>query len=148
MDATSRRVRSIYLMGSLRNRGVPILANAIEAIGIEAFDSWQSPGPDADDHWREYEKARGRTYEQALRGHSARHVFEFDRQHIERCDAAVLVMPAGKSAHLELGYALGLGKYGFILLPEEPERWDVMYQFADAVFIGAENFLNHLRGIV
>ncbi len=50
--------------------------------------------------------------------------------------AGVLVLPAGKSGHLELGYLIGQGKPAYIWMPEEPDRWDVMYRFADAVFIG------------
>jgi nucleoside 2-deoxyribosyltransferase len=47
-------------------------------------------------------------------------------------------MPAGKSAHLELGYMIGRGKPCFVLFDEEPERWDVMYQFATAVCFSYE----------
>jgi nucleoside 2-deoxyribosyltransferase len=103
-------------------------------LGLDAFDDWHSVGPDADDHWKAYELARGRTYQEALQGHAARHVFEFDRQNIDRCGAVLLVLPAGKSGHLELGYAIGRGKYGFILLDEADVRWDVMYGFAHGVF--------------
>ena len=39
-------------------------------------------------------------------------------------------MPGGKSAHLELGYMIGRGKRCFVLFDKEPERWDLMYQFA------------------
>jgi hypothetical protein len=39
-------------------------------------------------------------------------------------------MPAGKSGHLELGYAIGSGKRGFVCFDQEPDRWDVMYRFA------------------
>ena len=46
-------------------------------------------------------------------------------------DIAVLVLPAGKSGHLELGYMIGSGKRGYILFDDDVEdcRWDVMYQF-------------------
>lgn len=137
-------MKSIYLIGSLRNPKVPETANLIEKIGFEAFDSWFSPGPEADDFWRKYETARGRSYAEALKSYAAQHVFEFDKYHIDRCDIGVLLMPAGKSGHLELGYMLGLGKPGFILFEEEPERWDVMYQFANGVFFDTEDLLTEL----
>ena len=144
--APVRRISSIYIMGSLRNPEVPAIANRIEvSLGIEAFDSWYSPGPETDDRWREHERFRGRSYLGALEGPHARHVFAFDKQHIDRCDAALLYMPAGKSAHLELGYALGQGKPGFILFDEEPERWDVMYQFATGVFFDYASFITALK---
>jgi len=122
----------IYLIGSLRNPQIPIIANQLEAGGFEVFADWYSAGAIADDSWRDYEKSRGRTYRQALKGYAARHVFAFDKYHLDRADAVVLVAPAGKSGHLEFGWALGKGKPGFYLL-DSPERWDVMLQFATGV---------------
>jgi nucleoside 2-deoxyribosyltransferase len=71
-------------------------------------------------------------------------VFEFDKFHLDRCDAAVLLMPAGKSAHLELGYMRGKGKPGFILFDEEPERYDVMVKFATDIFFKKEDLFECL----
>jgi nucleoside 2-deoxyribosyltransferase len=121
---------SIYLIGSLRNEQVPRVAAKLRCAGYEVFDDWYAAGPRADDHWQEYEDQRGHTYDQALAGYAARHVFEFDKAHLERCDMGVLLMPAGKSGHLELGYMAGLGKRTFIYMDKQPERYDVMYQFA------------------
>ena len=47
-------MKTIYLMGSLRNPTIPELSVAIRKIGFEVFDDWYSPGPKADDHWRNY----------------------------------------------------------------------------------------------
>ncbi len=60
---------------------------------------------------------------------------------MDRCASALLVLPAGKSGHLELGYAIGSGKKGYILLDKEPERYDVMYAFAAGVFTSLEQFI-------
>lgn len=117
----------VYLIGSLRNPIVPQVAAKIRQAGIEVFDDWYAAGPIADDSWMEYERARGKTFEQALNDYAARHVLEFDRHHLNRAHIGVLVMPAGKSGHLELGYLAGQGKPTFVYFPEEPERWDVMY---------------------
>ena len=126
-------MKRVYLVGSLRNPAVPALAKALRAEGYEVFDDWFAAGPRADDHWQEYETARGSTYQQALAGRPAQQVFNYDKANLDRADIAVMLMPAGKSAHLELGYFIGKGKPGFIALPEVPERYDVMYAFADAV---------------
>ena len=123
----------IYLIGSLRNPHVPEVGECLREHGFEVFDDWFAGGEHADDAWREYEQGRGHSYIEALRGHAARHVFEYDHEHLDRADGAVLVMPCGKSGHLELGYILGQGKPGFIYMPEEPVRWDVMALFADGV---------------
>ena len=88
----------IYLIGSLRNPEIPRIAQKLRALtNDEIFDDWFSAGKDADDNWRDYEKARGRTYIEALGGLAAQHVFAFDLHHLHRCQAAVLMLPAGKS---------------------------------------------------
>jgi hypothetical protein len=133
----------IYLIGSLRNPQVPIIAEQLRAAGHEVFDDWFAAGPEADDKWRDYEQARGRSYSEALSGYAAGHVFDFDRLHLERTDVVVLMLPAGKSGHLELGWALGRGKRGYILL-DNSERWDIMYKFASGVFFSVEDLIGEL----
>lgn len=133
----------VYLIGSLRNPEVPKIANKLREHGLEVFDDWYSAGEEADDKWRDYERGRGHSYLEALDGHAATHVFEFDKNHLDTSDAVVLVLPSGKSGHLELGYSIGRGKRGYILL-DDPERWDVMYKFADGVFDKVEDLVAKL----
>lgn len=123
----------VYLVGSLRNPEIAAFANKLEeATNYEVFASWFAAGPEADDHWKAYEQTRGRNYKQALASHAATHVFNFDKKFLDLAAAVVLFLPAGRSGHLELGYAIGKGTPGLILL-DDPERWDVMYRFADLV---------------
>lgn len=136
---------TIYLIGSLRNPQVPLVAQILRAAGHEVFDDWFAAGPNADDCWRDYEIARGHDFPTALQGHAATHVFEFDKHHLNRCDTAVLLLPAGKSGHLELGYAIGRGKRGYIILDNQPERFDVMYKFADGVFTSVYDLVDALH---
>jgi hypothetical protein len=134
----------VYLIGSLKNPRVPEVAAVLREHGYDVVDDWYAPGPDADDYWQAYERQRGRTFREALKGLHARHVFEFDKYHLDRCDIAILVMPAGRSAHLELGYAIGRGKHGFILLDREPERFDVMYAFPKDVVYTVDELVEAL----
>lgn len=138
-------MKSLYLIGSLRNPKVPEIAQSIRELGFDVFDDWVAAGPTADDCWRDYERSRGHSFAQALQGHAAKQVFYFDHLHLNRCDIVVMLMPAGKSGHLELGYALGKGKPGFILFDAEPERYDVMYQFSTAVVFSEKDLLETLK---
>ncbi len=135
----------IYVIGSMRNERVQAVSNLLRSADLEVFDDWHSSGPESDAYWRKYEETRGRTYIQALRGLYARHVFEFDVLHLRRCAAAVLVAPCGRSAYLELGWILGQGKPGFILLEEEFDRWDVMLQFATQVVDNTDDLILAIR---
>ncbi len=143
--------KCIYLIGSLRNPRIPEIANALEkATGYEVFADWFTPGPEADDFLRDYVKARNPEggVRAALQTYAAKHVFEFDKSHIDRSDAAVLIMPAGKSGHLELGYVIGRGKPGFVLFDAEPERLDIMYQFATGLAMSIEELVPMLKAEV
>lgn len=135
----------IYLIGSLRNPQVPAIANRLRVEGFEVFDDWYAAGPEADDKWRDYEKGKGHSFVEALEGEAAKNVFMFDKRHLERAQQVVLALPAGKSGHLELGWALGRGVPGYVLL-DNPERWDVMYQFATKVVTSIDELVTVLRG--
>lgn len=139
---------SVYIIGSLRNPEIPKVGAKLRAQGFEVFDDWYAAGPEADDHWKAYEVARGRTFKQALQGRAARNVFRFDKANLDRADLAVLVLPAGKSGHLELGYFIGTGKPGFILTEPNSDRWDVMYAFANEVFFSESEMVNHMMRCV
>lgn len=137
----------VYIIGSLRNPEIPKIANTIQEAGHEAFADWYAAGFEADDKWRDYEKERGRGFLEALNGHAARNVFEFDKKHLERADAVLLVAPAGKSCHLEIGWSLGKGKRGYYLLDPTVERWDVMLNFCTLVTDKLENIIEDLKSL-
>lgn len=138
MTISTTPPKVLYLIGSLRNPRIPELATRLrkEFPNVESFDDWFAAGPEADDHWKSYEQNRGRSYEEALSGYAAKHVFDFDRFHLDRATHVLLVLPAGKSGHMEVMYAA----YGAknkpktaILLDQDDVRWDVMYQFVPTI---------------
>ena len=138
-------IKSLYVVGSLRNDNIPKVAQEIRLkTNFEVFDDWYAAGPEADDYWRTYELNRGRTYEEALVGRAATNTFRYDKSNLDRCDACLLVLPAGKSGHLELGYFIGCGKPGYILLDSDYDRWDVMYRFATKVVRTTDQLISEL----
>lgn len=143
----SNSIRSIYIVGSLRNQEIPLVANLLDSLGIEAFADWWGAGPEADDWWKTYNEDRSIDYFDALKGYAAQHVFAFDKFHLDRCDAALLVLPAGKSGHLELGYMVGCGKPAFVLADDQlgKDRWDVMLAFASEVFKNKDVMVEYFK---
>lgn len=140
-------MKQLYIIGSLRNPQIPEIANTIRGccMNVTVFDDWYAAGPEADDYWQKYEQGRGNSFGHALVSPAAQNVFQFDKRHLDNSDGALLVMPAGKSGHLELGYMAGKGKWTGVLFPDgEPERWDVMYQFADQVFFDVKDVVREL----
>lgn len=130
-----RKKPLIYLIGSLRNSEIPQIAIQLREAGFDVFDDWWSASPDADDWWQAHETLKGSSYREALYGPHATCVFEFDRKYLYQADIGVLVMPAGKSGHIEYGHLTGRGIPCYVLFDQEPQRFDVMYRFgADVAF--------------
>lgn len=135
----------IYLIGSLRNPEIPLIGNRLRQSGFEIFDDWFAGGKIADDEWRDYEILRGHSYQEALEGYAAEHVFEYDKFHLNRADGCVLAMPAGKSSHIELGYMLGQNKPGWVLFDQIPERYDVMFKFSTKVCFSIDELVREME---
>ena len=57
--------------------------------------------------------------------------FEENKKWIEWCDTVIMLLPCGKSSHLEAGYAKGIGKEVIIIGSFPKGDFDVMYGFAD-----------------
>lgn len=64
------------------------------------------------------------SHPRAIEGYNA------DFAAMNRADTFVLVLPCGKSAHLELGWAVGAGKRTAILM-EDPIEPELMYKMVD-----------------
>jgi len=139
-------MKSVYIVGSLANPEIIPLANRLRAKGFDAFDEWICGGSEMDLNWQKYEKARGRTFVEALQSYHAKHVFAFDKFHLDRCDAVVMVMPCGKSGWAEMAYTIGKGKPAYILATADIERFDVMIQFCTGIFTTEEALVEALKG--
>jgi nucleoside 2-deoxyribosyltransferase len=60
--------------------------------------------------------------------------FKVDKKYLDWSDAVIMLLPCGRSAHLEAGYAVGSGKKLYIVGGFEKGEFDVMYGFADSMY--------------
>lgn len=137
--------KKLYLIGALKNAEIPIITNKLSGLGYDVFSDWWSASEDADDWLRDYYKARGYDYKETINSYAAKHIYNFDKHHLDTSDLAVMLMPCGKSGHLELGYVIGQGKPGYILFDKIPERVDIMYNFATDIFFDFDSLANALK---
>ena len=81
-----------------------------------------------------------------LQNDPARRAFIEDKKMIDWADAVILLLPAGRSAHLEAGYAKGSGKRLIIYQPGRfpPGEFDVMYGFADLITTSLSDVITFL----
>lgn len=82
-----------------------------------------------------------------LQHESAQKAFNEDKGYIEWSDVVFLLLPSGKSSHMEAGYAKGLGKKLIIFQESFPTgEFDVMYGFADLITSDVDEVVQFLIG--
>lgn len=122
-------VKKIYLASSWRNADQPRLLALLREAGHEVYD-FRNPAPgNIGFAWsaiaREWLTWTLEQFAETLASHPiAAQGFALDKAALDWCDTCVLLLPCGRSAHLEAGYAAGQGKRTlFYLLPDrfEPE---------------------------
>lgn len=141
----------IYVASSWRNDRQPSVVGALRKSGHEIYD-FRHPAPDNNGfHWSEIDPEwqgwDSDSYIAGLNSPIAEQGFKYDWDAMEWSEACVLVLPSGRSSHLEAGYYSGsLGKKLIILLndsnPMEPE---LMYKMADLLTSNISEAIEYLR---
>jgi len=134
----------IYVASSWRNKHHPRIVKLLRAAGCDVYD-FRNPKPgdhgfawsDIDPEWQRWSPDQFRL---ALDHPIARSGFRSDLGGVNGSDVCVLVLPCGRSAHLEAGFMAGQGKPLVIYIPEacEPE---LMYRFAAKIVINEGELL-------
>ena len=138
----------VYVASSWRNKRQPAVVTALRLDGHEVYDFRNPPNRSGfawaqiDPNWETW------TVEQYI-GHldhpEAVAGFAEDIGALTDAEVTVLVMPCGRSAHLELGYAAGAGQRTAILVDEsEPE---LMYKMADLLTPDMVDVIDWLRAL-
>lgn len=126
----------VYVASSWKTQLHDPVVHNLKIAGLNVYD-YRDPPDDVSFSFREvdpqWERWSPKTFARKLREDArVRHAFERDRHAIEVCDILVMVMPCGRSAHLELGYASGLGKRTIILAPQATQP-ELMYGLASEI---------------
>ena len=116
----------IYLASSWRNERQPAVLAALREAGHDVYD-FRNPAPgDSGFGWTEicanWIDWTPNEFIRALEHPIADHGFSLDMKALRWCEACVLLLPCGRSAHLELGWACGAGKLTVVLVEERVDR--------------------------
>jgi hypothetical protein len=139
----------IYVASSWRNERQPEVVKRLREAS-PAYDVYDFREPTPGDrgfHWSDidpwWQQWTPEQFRQALEHPIARRGFELDMAALRVADIVVLVMPCGRSAHLEFGYGVGCGARTVILLSDgEPE---LMYRMASEVCTTIEEVIVWIR---
>jgi len=117
----------IYVASSWRNDNQVGTVAFLRGLGHQVYDFRNPPHgrggfkwSEIDPHWKSWTAWQ---YRNALQTPIAQAGFVSDRDAMEWADVCVLLLPCGRSAHLEAGWMAGRGKHVIIMTQdgEEPE---------------------------
>lgn len=126
----------IYLASSWRNPLQPAILQLLRSYGHEVYD-FRNPAPgntgfrwsDCAQPGKNWQDWTPDEYRAALQHPVAVEGYGHDIGALRACDACVLLLPSGRSASWEFGYAMGQGKPGFVLQLDKIEP-ELMYREA------------------
>jgi len=76
-------------------------------------------------------------------------IFIVNKKMIEWCDVCILVLPSGKSSHLEAGFAKGIKKILILYNKNEIRgEFEAMYHFADYIAHNHDELLTILKSTI
>lgn len=139
----------IYLASSWRNPLQPTSVELLRMAGHEVYDFRNPPGgiqngfrwSEIDPQWTGW---NARAYRDKLQHPLAQQGFNSDFDGMKWADVGVLLLPCGRSAHLELGWMAGAGKKTVIwtMDGQEPE---LMALLATKICVSLEEVLEFLQ---
>lgn len=140
----------IYVASSWRNTFQPSVVAALRAAGHDVYD-FRNPEPgDTGFGWRQCATPEQLTdprrfRDEVLTHPIARAGFAKDMNALKAADATVLVLPCGRSAHLELGFAEGSGQDTFVLLDDPMSEPELMYLMNTQICTSLAEVVEYLR---
>lgn len=138
----------LYVASSWRN---PIYPRVIEFLrtlpDLEIYDFRNPPGrtgfswASIDRNWVEWTIPQ---YIAALEHPLAKAGFKSDMDALEEAHMCIMVLPCGRSAHLEMGWAIGAQKKSCIYMPHKQEA-ELMYKMSDAIVASLPELESFIR---
>ena len=141
--------KKIYLASSWRNPFQPEAVDMLRLAGHEVYDFRNPPGgikngfrwSKIDPNWQNW---TSREYLTALEHPLALKGFNSDFEGMKWADIGILLLPCGRSAHLELGWMAGAGKRT-IIWTRDGEEPELMALLASQICISLEEVLEALQ---
>jgi hypothetical protein len=138
----------IYVASSWRNAQQPELVGQLRDAGHQVYDFRNPPHgrggfawSDIDPNWQSWTAAQ---YRDALSTEIAKAGFAADKAGMDWADVCVLLLPCGRSAHLEAGWMRGYGKWT-IILTRDGEEPELMALLTDAIATSVPELLDLLH---
>lgn len=148
-------MKKIYVASSWRNEGQQELVRILRNFGHEVYD-FKNPAPGQKGFsWKQVGFGQTDFYDgppdldqylKALAHPVAIEGFRFDKDAMDWADTFVLMLPCGRSAHLEAGWASGAGKAVHVLLSQDKFEPELMYLLCSSISTTVDDLIANIDG--
>ena len=137
----------IYIASSWKNvDDVRVIAATLRELGFDVDDFTDDTKGRFVFHYSELGEIQKLDAINFLKDERSQRAFQEDKKWIDWADCVLLFLPAGKSSHLEAGYAKGSGKKLVIYQFHYPKgEFDVLYGFADLLTDDFDEIIKFLK---
>jgi hypothetical protein len=143
----------IYVASSWRNDYQPNVVQGLRVAGHEVYDFKNPKEGNCGFHWKDVALDRNdqglclpEDLQRALQHPVAIDGFASDFNAMKWADACVLVLPCGRSAHLEIGWMAGANKLTYVLAPQgSPIEPELMYGLLGGIYVGLSEIVAKLH---
>lgn len=141
---------NVYVASSWRCKYQPAVVQLLREYKLDVYD-FRNPAPghhgfawsEVDPAWLSWQPS---IYRQCLQHPRAEEGFQLDMKALRECDVCLCVLPCGRSAHLELGWACGAGKLTAIYMPpEEKHEPELMYKALGTILVNEIELMKWAR---
>ena len=139
----------IYVASSWRNTQQPVVVQTLVNAGHQVYDFRHPASGDHGFSWEQidpqWQNWSSWDYRNALDHPMAQSGFKKDLAAMQWADACVLVLPCGRSAHLEAGWFAAQPDKSLAILLTDDDRPELMYRLADLLALELEHVIDWLR---
>jgi nucleoside 2-deoxyribosyltransferase len=137
--------KKIYIASAWKMQAEAInLAQELRTYGFEVFCFCETDAKHYSFDFRTVDNPDQKDAFDLLDDPRSRKAFVADIAGLDWADTVILLVPSGRSAHLEAGYAKGKGKRLYIYGGFPKGEWDVMYHLADGIYEGLEAMVKRM----
>lgn len=141
-------MKKVYLATSWRNERFYNIKATLEAkSGVEVYDFRLNGFKWKEADYDEVKKDVSDYLDCMKNSPVAHRGFDRDMYNLNTADACVLLLPCGRSAHLEMGYAAGRGTPCAVLLSYKDFEPELMYNMADLITLDVFAVCEWLKSI-
>jgi hypothetical protein len=149
LRAINKHKVSVYVASSWRNKYQPAVVEALRNEGLEVYDFRNPKLGDNGFHWSNIDPNWNswtiQEYAKALSHPIAESGFKSDKEALLQCDDCVLVLPSGRSAHLEAGCFVNKPGKRLIIFMVDQQEPELMYKLSDKIVFSIEELIEYYR---